>query len=221
MRRGLVLLSAALSALWSLPCCEQRFSAAPPPIAPEATGPAASSGALEALLASPASDAGPVEVEVSRDMTVTLCSASPVPCPSTDDASTGSSYRVVFGSGRAEIRSRGQAMTDLYKELRDRIASGERLDAVPRPPRGAGGAFVTASGASPKPGGEGADATTQCAFHLLDLVDGVGEVTLEVAPRFAATGCLVLLGRPGADAGVPHCLVPEPERPNRPGRRGS
>jgi hypothetical protein len=214
--RRFVLLLAALSALSSLPCCEQRFSAAPPPIAPEGTGPA-SSGAL----APPTTAAGPVEVEVSRAMTVTLCSASPVPCPSTDDASTGGSYRVVFGSGRAEIRSRGQAMTDLYKELRDRIASGERLDAVPRPPRGAGGAFATSGGSSPKPGGDSADATTQCAFHLLDLVDGVGEVTLEVAPRFAATGCLVLLGRPGADAGVPHCLVPEPERPNRPGRRGS
>ena len=216
MRRFVILL-AALSALASLPCCEQRFSAAPP-IAPEGTTPA-SSAALEGLLAPPASDTGPVEVEVSRAMTVTLCSASPMPCPSTNDASTGSSYRVVFGSGRAEIRSRGQAMTDLYKELRDRIASGERLDAVPRPPRGAGGAFASAGGASPKPGGE--DATAQCAFHLLDLVDGVGEVTLEVAPRFAATGCLVLLGRPGGDAGLPHCLVPEPERPNRPGRRGS
>jgi hypothetical protein len=50
---------------------------------------------------------------------------------------------------------------------------------------------------------------------LLDLVDGVGEVVLERLPRFAATGCIVSLGRPGGDAGMPQCLIKEPDRPNR------
>ena len=213
--------AAAVASLGALPHCEQQFSASPPPLAPESAPAAASAGVLEALLSGPAADAGQAQYEASRAMTVTLCSASSTPCPSPDDASADGSYRVVFGSGRAEIRSRGQAMTDLYKELRDRVAAGDRLVAIPRTPRGAGGAFSASGAAATKPGTDGGDATTQGAFHLLDLVDGVGEVTLEVAPRFAATGCLVSLGRPGGDGGVAHCVIPEPERPNRPGRRGS
>jgi hypothetical protein len=192
-------------------------------MAPESAAPAASSGALEALLSPPGIDAGPVEVEASRALTITLCSASSVPCASIDDASTETSYRVVYGSGRAEIRSRGQAMTDLYKELRDRLASGERLAAVARAPRQAGGAFSAGSGngTAMKPASaDSSDAASQCAFHLLDLVDGVGEVTLEVMPRFSATACLVSQGRPMSDAGIPHCLIAEPERPNRSGRKG-
>jgi hypothetical protein len=217
--RRLLLPAAALSALLH---CEQRFSATPPVMAPESVAPAAPSGALEALLSPPGVGAGPIEVEVSRALTITLCSASSVPCPSLDDAAMEASYRVVYGSGRAEIRSRGQAMADLYKELRDRLASGERLDAVARPPRQAGGAFSAGNGAAMKPASaDSSDATSQCAFHLLDLVDGVGEVMLEVMPRFSATGCLVSLGRPTSDAGLPHCLITEPERPNRPGRKGS
>jgi hypothetical protein len=214
--RRLLLPAAGFAAMLA---CEQRFSATPPVMTPGSAGPAASSGALEALLSPPGFDAGPAPVEVSRALTITLCSASSVPCASPDDASSEASYRVVYGSGRAEIRSRGQAMTDLYKELRDRLASGERLDAVARAPRQAGGAFSAGNGTAMKAASaDSSDATSRCAFHLLDLVDGVGEVTVEVMPRFAATGCLVSLGRPMGDAGIPHCLIAEPERP---GRKGS
>ncbi len=199
----------------ALACCEQRFSAAPPQLAPESAPSAVASGALESLLTPAAGDAG-AEVAQARAMTVTLCSASAQPCEvSEGGTSDGEAYRVVFGSGRAEIRSRGQAMTDLYKELRDRTSAGERLAAIPRAPRSSGGAYTTSGGASAKGStGEGDD-ITRCAFHLLDLVDGVGEVVLERLPRFASTGCIVSLGRPGGDAGMPQCLIKEPDRPNR------
>jgi hypothetical protein len=208
--RRLLIPSAAVAALGALVNCEQQFSASPPPLAPENAPAAASAGAMEALLSGPATDAGQTQYEASRAMTVTLCSASSTPCSSADDASADGSYRVVFGSGRAEIRSRGQAMTDLYKELRDRVAAGDRLVAIARAPRGSGGAF-SASSAAATTGTDSGDVTTQGAFHLLDLVDGVGEVTLEVAPRFAATGCLVSLGRPSGDGGAAHCVTPSTE----------
>jgi hypothetical protein len=198
----------------ALVCCEQRFSATPLPMAPESAPSAVSSGALDSLLAPAADDAGAAVVQV-RAMTVTLCSASPHPCEVAEGGTPDDeAYRVVFGSGRAEIRTRGQAMTDLYKELRDRTTAGERLAAIPHAPRSTGGAYTASGGASAKAGtGEGDD-LTRCAFHLLDLVDGVGEVVLERLPRFASSGCIVSLGRPGADAGLPQCLIKEPERAN-------
>jgi hypothetical protein len=199
----------------ALVCCEQRFSAAPPPLAPESAPSAVASGALESLLTPAADDAG-AEVAQARAMTVTLCSASAQPCEVPEGGtSDDEAYRVVFGSGRAEIRSRGQAMTDLYKELRDRTTAGERLAAIPRAARSSGGAFTASAGASAKGSAGEGDDITRCAFHLLDLVDGVGEVVLERLPRFAATGCIVSLGRPGGDAGMPQCLIKEPDRPNR------
>jgi hypothetical protein len=50
----------------------------------------------------------------------------------TIDASNEGNYHVVFGSGRGAIRSRRQAVTELYEELRNRTALGQRLDAEPR-----------------------------------------------------------------------------------------
>jgi len=104
-------------------------------------------------------------------------------------------------------------MADLYKELRDRTASGERLDAEPRAP-GAGGPLPV-GGSSTKANSD--DPIAQCAFQLLDLVDGVGEVTLDVVRGSGGHGCQVSLGRT-ADGGASRCLVQEPERTRRPGR---
>jgi hypothetical protein len=199
------------AAIVALACCEQRFSAAPPPSAPE--GPSGSFRSIESLLASPVADAG--AVEATRALMVTLCSASEQPCTSSGgEAAPDGSYRVTFGSGRAEIRSRGQAMADVYKELRDRTTSGEHLNAIPRAARASGGRLSASAGDSTKPAND-SDPLTQCAFHILDLVDGVGEVAVEVAPRFGGAGCLVQLGRSDRDAGFTQCLVPEPDRPGR------
>lgn len=206
MRR---LLLAAVT-LTGLVACEQRFSSTPPSVAP-----ASSAGAIDALLAPNAADAGSAATAGSHAITITLCSASPQPCPSPDTGeSTDARYRVVFGSGRAEIRTRGQAMTDLYKELRDRTAAGERLDAEPRAPGDSGTAAGGGAKASSEAGGD--DLISQCAFHLLDLVDGVGEVSLDVVHQFGSgkSGCRISLRR---DV---QCLVRDPERTKGPGTGG-
>jgi hypothetical protein len=199
--------------------CEQRFSSQPPPITPEGLGPASSSGALDALLAASTSDAGSVAVDSSHALTVTLCSASPQSCPGAEaDASGEGAYRVVFGSGRGAVRSRGQAMADLYKELRDRTASGERLDAELRPSDGGAAPATSGHGSGAKAGADNSDPMAQCAFRLLDLVDGAGEVTLDVFHGSGSRGCRVSLGRALGDSGAGQCLVQEPEQPRRMGR---
>jgi hypothetical protein len=215
MRR--VLLHAA--ALVGLIGCEQRFSA-DPPAGPESFAPApSSSNALDALLATSATDAGAAGRDTSHALVVTLCSASPQACPAPEgDASTDGSYHVVFGSGRGAIRSRGQAMADLYKELRDRTKSGEHLDAEPRAPGGVGSPARLAGGSTSKASEDSSDPIAQCASHLLDIVDGVGEVGLDVVHSFGSTGCVVSLGRSAADGGASQCLIKAPERVHRPGR---
>lgn len=216
MRRSSLLLAVALAGLAR---CEQRFSSSPPPVAPESLAPVASSGAVDPRLAPTSADAGVEARDSSRDMTITLCSASPLPCASPDAGDTvDAAYRVVFGSGRAEIRTRGQAMADLYKELRDRTASGEELVAESRAPGDAGAPVVPGRGATTKADASGGDAIAQCAFHLLDLVDGVGEVTLDVVHGYGSHGCMVSLGRASAGAGASRCLIDAPDHPSR-GRR--
>jgi len=200
-------------ALASLCGCEERFSANPPPIAPESLPPVSSSNAVDALLAPTATDAGAPAPDLSHALTVTRCSSSAQPCPASD---ADASYRVVFGSGRGAVRSRGQAMADLYKELRDRTASGERLDAETHAPGDAGGHAPVGGGASTKASND--DPIAQCAFQLLDLVDGVGEITLDVLHGAGVHGCQVSLGR-AADGGALRCLVQEPERTRPAGRR--
>lgn len=64
------------------------------------------------------------------------------------------------------------------------------------------------------------DALSQCAFHLLNLVDGVGEVTLDVVHTYGLQECMVSLGGTVTDGGAGQCLIQEPERPKRPGRGG-
>jgi len=194
--------------------CEERFSANPPPIAPESLPPVSSSNVIDALIASTPTDAGALSLERSRALTITLCSSSGHPCP---DAEADASYLVVFGSGRGAVRSRGQAMADLYKELRDRTASGERLDAESRSPGAGSGSIPVGAGSSTKASASSDDPISQCAFQLLDLVDGVGEVVLDVVHGARSNGCQVSLGRT-ADGGASRCLVREPERPHRPGR---
>jgi len=212
--RSLLVLTIAVVGLFA---CEERFSSNPPPLAAESLAPASSSNAIDELLAPSATDAGPTALGSSRALTVTICSSSPQACPATDaDASAGGTYRVTFGSGRGAIRSRGQAMADLYKELRDRTSSGERLNAQSVAPGDAGG---PAGGGAATRGGDSSDPIAQSALHLLDLVDGVGEVTIDVI-HGRSTGCMVSLGRLATDGGAPQCLVREPERPKGRGKGG-
>ncbi len=188
--------------------CEQRFSSTPV-LAPD---PAPSSSAVDALLA-PRTTEGRPPADSSHAMAVTLCSSSPEPCPASDgDASAGATYLVVFGSGRGVVRSREQATTDLYQELRNRMSAGERLDVEPRAPGAAGTPIALTDSWTTKATAASSEPLAQCAVHLLLLVDRVGAVALDVEHGVGSTGCQVSLGHATSDGGTSQCLVQEPER---------
>jgi hypothetical protein len=216
--RRLLLLASAVAAFAA---CEQRFSATPPLLSSDGVAPGSASTNIDSLLAPLAADAGAAPADSSHAMVVTLCSASPGACSASDaDATGGEAYHVVFGSGRGVMRSRGQAMADIYKELRDRTTSGERLAARPRAP-GDGGASPSAGGAPPKPAAsDDSDALAQSAQRLIDVVDGMGELTLDVAHDAASADCLVSLQRSWSSGVAVHCLIKAPERQHSHGRGG-
>lgn len=157
--------------------------------------------------------------ESSHALTVMVCSPDVPSCPPSEtDASADEAYRVVFGSGRGVVRSRGQAATDLYNELRDRTALGERVDAevvardaIATAPRGASPLRSTIRLEIAKN-----DPLARSAFLLLDLVDERGEVTLDVVHWSGLSRCVVSLNALQGDGGAPQCLLNEPERANRP-----
>jgi hypothetical protein len=197
--------------------CERRAYSDPPPALAES--PASSANSFEALFGPSPADAGAAVTDSSHAMTVTLCARSPEACGAPEAGTSDGSYRVVFGSGRGGIRSRGQAMTDLYEELRNRTSLGQRLDAEPHTVSlpDASGAPRARSTTKVTPGGS--DPIIQCAFRLLDLVDSAGEVTLDRIHGAGSRGCLVSLGGSVGDGGASQCLIDEPERP-RPRDRG-
>jgi hypothetical protein len=211
----LVLIAAAIGA----PCaCEQRFSATPP-LRPETAG-ASSSDALDALLRQSVSDAGAPRSDASHAMSISSCSWVPQDCVTADqDASTDAMYHVVSGSGRGVVRTREQAMTDLYRELRDRIDAGDRLTVRPRPRAdlggGAGGHVPSTTPSKPS-----SDAVAQAAMRLLDAVDGAGELLVDVH-HHSRSSCELSLEQPMGDGGVSQCLINEPERPHGRGRGGT
>ncbi len=127
-------------------------------------------------------------------------------------------YHVVFGSGRGVLRTREQAMTDLYRELRDRIDAGDRLRVRPRRRADLGGG---ARGHAPSttPSTPSSDAVAQSAMRLLDAVDGAGELVVDVNHN-ARAGCMLSLEQSVGDGGVSQCLIDEPERPHGRGRGG-
>jgi hypothetical protein len=197
--------------------CEQRFSANPPPYVLESR--ASSSSSVDPLFA-PRPDAGAVVQDVSRALTITLCSAGAQSCGTLEaGAAGGESYHVVFGSGRGEVRSRGQAIADLYEDLRNRTSAGEWLDAEPHPPGDAGTSVATGTVSLASGVAVSADALSRCARHLLDVVDEVGEMDINVI-HGSGSKCLVSLGQPGTNDGASKCLILEPERPHRIGLGG-
>jgi hypothetical protein len=212
MRRLVPVAIAFVLVVGGLLACEQRFSSEPPPVTPGS--PTASPSAIDALLAARIADAGTATGDAPHAMTVTLCSVSPHQCPPPDPGASGeATYRVLFGSGLASVRSRGQAMADLYKELRDRTAVGERLDAESHAP-GRAVPLAKPDHAPTTEASEGnSDPVTRCAFHLLDLVDGVGEVTLDVVHESGLANCTVSLGGASATHGAAQCLISAPDRP--------
>lgn len=196
--------------------CEQRFSS-DPPLVPETPGPSSSPSAIEALMAPSAVKAGAFQ-NTSQAMRVTICSSSPQSCQTSEgDASVSGSYFVVFGSGRGSVRSHEQAVTDLYQELRNRMAAGERLDVEPHAPGAAGSPVAMADTWTTKANAGSSDPIAQCAVHVFDVVDRVGEVALDVVHGVGSSGCLVSLSAAAAtDGGAFQCLVQAPERASNP-----
>jgi hypothetical protein len=212
----------AAAALAGLLACEQRFDAHPPPLPSEGLASGSSSVDIEALLAKPASgDAGGAVVEVSHALIVTVCSSSADACPAAEaDGSAGEAYRVVFGSGRGVYRSRGQAMADLYNELRNRTASGEHLVARPRASAGGGNPSSVLGASSSKKQDDDSDALASSAQRLLDMADGFGGLAIDVAHGPGAVDCVLALARAAGDGGTSQCLIRAPERPKSRGRGG-
>jgi hypothetical protein len=202
---GSVALTIALAGLCG---CNEEF-APDPPRAPESV-----------IAESPSSaDAGSVARESSHAMTVTLCSSSPEPCPAIDG--DAAHYRVAFGSGRGATRSRGQAVADLYQELRDRTALGSRLE-VEAHAIGDGGGGSSQSSAEPT---TSSDPLSSAAARLVDVVDEAGEVTIDVVHGSESSRCLVSVRGEQASGRAPRCLVQAPEQhhsqqPRAGGRRG-
>jgi hypothetical protein len=128
------------------------------------------------------------------------------------NAAADSSYRVTFGSGHASFRSRGQAMSDLYREMRDKTSAGQQLDLEARSPSAGGASSPAAAAAVHR--GTSDDPITQASFAALDLVDNLGEVAVDVVYGGGTDRCVISLGR-AIDAGAKTCLVREPERPKR------
>jgi hypothetical protein len=127
-------------------------------------------------------------------------------------------YRVVFGSGHGATRSRGQATADLYQELRDRTTLGARLEAEAHAVGDGGGARARKSSAEAS--SSGGDPLSAAAVRLLDLVDEVGEVTIDVVTDSPSSRCLVSMRGSASE-----CLVQAPEHTQQQrmgggGRRG-
>jgi hypothetical protein len=208
------------TAIGGLCGCEQRFSATPPAL-PFESPDASSSSSLDALLGRGVADAGatPTPESSSHAMSIASCSWTPDDCPAAEqDASVDAMYHVVFGSGRGVVRTREQAMTDVYRELRDRIDAGERLIVRSRP-RADLGTGAGPHGHSSSPSTPSSDAVAQSAMRLLDAVDGAGAVLVDVNHN-SRSGCMVSLEESMGDAGVSQCLINEPERPSRGRGRG-
>src|SRR5271155_5579106 len=130
LRRIALALCIALSlSLGVLSACEQRYSGDAPANSPSSEPAPASSVGLAAVLASAAGDAGREGLSTTHALIVTNCGWPSSPCAGLEQAAAeAGTYRVVFGSGPASIRSRGQAMSDLYREMRDKASAGLRLD---------------------------------------------------------------------------------------------
>ncbi len=160
----------------------------------------------EAAPSTPATDAAVSEV---HSMTVTACWRDPARCSSSETTVTTDLYRVASGTGVGGLRSHEQALTDVYRELRDRTGLGSRLVATPHRID----AQADAHAPSPRPGAStaapGSDPLISAAKDLLLIVDTEGQITLDVT--HGRTSCKVLVAGASESSGK-RCLIEGPER---------
>jgi hypothetical protein len=112
---------------------------------------------------------------------------------------------VATGGGTGLERSREQALSDVYRELRDRTAFGTKLVAVSH--HEGHPAATRPSAEAPKTAGT--DPLILASFDILEAVDREGRVTLDVF--HGRTSCKVALAVSELDAGGRRCLVDGPE----------
>jgi len=204
----------SLAATLALGACEDHMSPAeaPPPslatmprVQQAATSPVA---APESTAATEVIDAGEPSDDAQHAVLVTSCALDKIGCvraqpsPVPDDTS----YRIVFGGGAGAIRTRGQTMADLYKEIRDRTNAGAHL------------AAQTHHLGDPAPGADLAsaprarsrvddDPLVEAAFQLMNAVDRDGEITIDTLPPRGPRACKLSLGALDPDGGGANCLV--------------
>jgi hypothetical protein len=139
------------------------------------------------------------------------------------NAPPGPTYVVAFGTGAGSTRSRAQAMADLYRELRDRTASGSHLAVRPRHlAESEGGAPAAEDTDTRAAASAGGDPLVEASFELMKIVDRDGEITLDSAPSNASCKVALVEASPlDASAGVDRCLQAEERHQGRPsGGRG-
>jgi hypothetical protein len=203
---------ARLLAALALGACEDGMTRAeaPPPsldTMPRAPAPAASAPAPESQPVADVDGGAPADTSYHAVL-VTICAVDKRACLLAQGSPTpeDSSYRVVLGRGVGAIRTRGQAMADLYTEMRARTGAGGHLMATPHhigePPANLA--------ASPRSRAAADDPLVEAAFNLMEAVDRDGEVTIDAAPSVSAGGCKVAVGSLEADAGAARCLVGAP-----------
>lgn len=150
-------------------------------------------------------------------MTVTLCARDSAGCATGDRSGSSETatldYRVAFGTGIGTLRSREQALADLYREIRDRTGFGTRLVAAGHhlEKRARDGAPSVEPSAPPRPPSEGQDPVVEAAFDLMETVDAEGRITLDRA--HSASNCKLSLATRDLDAGPGRCLLKGPPRP--------
>lgn len=153
-------------------------------------------------------------------ITVTLCARDREACQRAQSTGTADpTYRVAFGSGVGTLRSREQALADLYRELKSRTGAGTHLAAAPRRlerPLADGSAGPAPP---PRPASAGSDPLVDAAFQLIDAVDTQGAVTLDIA--HGRPDCKLSMAGEETDAGARRrCLIVEPNRSGRPEPEG-
>jgi hypothetical protein len=206
VRQGLspAVVSTALAAVVLCAACEG------PPWPAEAQSPQPAAVAADApkIL-----DAGMAPARPFHTLTLAQCARAAQDCLRAHGGdSAGPAYLVAFGSGVGSLRTREQAMADLYRELRDRTASGGHLAARPRHlDEPEGGALPPPDETEVRRGPPmEKDPLVEAAFELMAVVDREGEVTVDTAP--SSDPCKVALGAPelpDASASTARCFLKE------------
>jgi hypothetical protein len=154
--------------------------------------------------AAPSRVATDASVSEVHSMTVTACWRDPARCNGSESTVTTDLYRVASGTGVGGLRSHEQALTDVYRELRDRTGLGSRLVATPHRIDAQADARAPSPAPTASTAAPGSDPLVSAAKELLLMVDTEGQITLDVT--HGRTSCKVAVAGPSEDSRK-RCLV--------------